>query len=78
MTRLASQSEIEMWNKMIGCAVWKKRHNDTSVREPKPFKSGLKKNTVTGIVKHAQTSNLAFVFLEDDSQVECWRCSVVS
>lgn len=78
MSRSTTQAEIEMWNTMIGCVVWKKRRDDASDREPKPFKSGLKKNTVTGIVKHAQTSNLAFVFLEDDSQVECWRCSVVS
>lgn len=39
----------------------------------KPFKSGEKVNTVTGVVEHPYTDHLAFTFEEDDSAVECFR-----
>lgn len=60
---------------MIGKKVWKNRRSDCQT-SPKPFKSGFKVNTVKGIVMHDNTDNLAFVFEEDESQVECWRCSI--
>lgn len=41
---------------------------------PKPFKSGSKINTVSGITTNLQTGNLAFTFKEDKSSVEIWRC----
>ncbi len=44
----------------------------------KPFKSGNKMNTVRGIVQHKETPNFAFIFEEDDSEVECWRCVALS
>lgn len=46
----------------------------------KPFKSGLKVNTVRGVVPHPEQTALrgetvwAFVFVEDDSYVACHIC----
>lgn len=42
----------------------------------KPFKSQLKINTVTGITSHYRTGNLAFIFKEDPSYVECCKCEL--
>lgn len=43
--------------------------------EPKPFKSGLKVNTIKGIVPHPfLKGEMAYTFEEDDSFVECRRC----
>lgn len=44
--------------------------------EPKPFKSGLKVNTIRGVINHPQLNIPAFVFVEDTSYVECRRCVV--
>lgn len=44
----------------------------------KPFKSGRKTNTVVGLATHPERRNACFVFAEDDSMVECWRCELVS
>lgn len=44
----------------------------------KPFKSTNKINTVKGLVINKQTGHLAFIFEEDDSDVECWRCHIVT
>jgi hypothetical protein len=60
---------------MVGKKVWK-NPKSTSKFEPNPFKSGLKVNTVKAIVPHAYTEHLAFTFLEDESLVECFRCSL--
>ena len=43
-------------------------------KEPKPFKSGLKENTVKGLTINPNTGNLAFTFQEDDSVVDCHIC----
>lgn len=43
-------------------------------KSKKPFKSGSKVNTITGVITNTQTGNPAFTFQEDDSNVECWRC----
>jgi len=47
-------------------------------REPKPFKSGLKVNTVKAITKHPVLGSPAFAFEEDDSVVECRRCHLTT
>jgi len=48
----------------------------------KPFKSGLKVNTVKSVIDHPELSHdkpiLAYTFFEDDSYVECRRCEVVN
>ena len=59
---------------MVGKQVSKSARCET---EPKPFKSGLKVNTVKGIINHPQLNIPAFTFLEDESYVECRRCEVV-
>ena len=46
----------------------------------KPFKSGFLENTIKGVIPHPnrpKTSVLAYVFLEDDSYVECRRCLIL-
>lgn len=40
----------------------------------KPFKSGLKINTVKGVIEHPKLGIPAFVFVEDQSYVECRQC----
>lgn len=60
---------------MIGKKVAKIRKRKYAA--PKPFKSGLKANTVKGIVNHPILNIPAFTFIEDDSYVECRRCKVV-
>jgi len=54
------------------CSKTANRHG----REPKPFKSGLKVNTITGIIDHPILNIPAYTFIEDDSYVECRRCEV--
>lgn len=67
---LNSQSELLKANQKIGHKVAK----DSG----KPFKSGLKENTVKGVVDHPQLMIPAFTFEEDDSVVECRQCHAVS
>ena len=43
----------------------------------KPFKSGLKINTVKGLTIHPKMKNMCYTFKEDGSYVECWRCKKV-
>jgi len=46
--------------------------------KPKPFKSGLKINTIKGVITHKQLEGqMAYTFEEDDSYVECRRCEVI-
>jgi hypothetical protein len=70
-----TEAETQSWPTMIGKRVWK-NPKTTSTTQPKPFKSGSKVNTVTGIVVHEQTGRPGFTFLEDASVVECFRCSL--
>jgi hypothetical protein len=58
---------------MIGQKV-RKRSNQNNRTASKPFKSGLRINTVKGIIEHPITKKPAFTFEEDDSCVECWIC----
>jgi hypothetical protein len=44
----------------------------------KPFKSGLKINTVKDIVKHPLLGTDAFTFIEDDSIVEVRQCEEIN
>lgn len=61
----------------IGHQVYKSRLN-SSVATNKPFKSGKWANTVTSIVNHPYLPNIpAFTFLEDNSTVECRRCTIL-
>ena len=43
----------------------------------KPFKSGLKTNTIKGVVEHPVLHIPAYTFVEDDSYVECRKCKTV-
>lgn len=58
---------MEHLQKLIGKRVVKFPSN-------KPFKSGLKTNTVKGIITHKETGLPAFLFKEDDSYVEVRKC----
>lgn len=69
------RSDPALYQHLIGQKVWK-NPKTTSKHEPKPFKSGRKVNTVTGIAPHPQTGGIAFTFVEDESLVECFRCSL--
>jgi hypothetical protein len=58
----------------IGEKVCKTSKNNT---EPKPFKSGLKINTIKGVINHPILNIPAYTFYEDDSYVEVRRCKIV-
>lgn len=45
--------------------------------QPKPFKSGLLKNTVKSLTINPNTNKPAFTFVEDESVVDCYICAVV-
>lgn len=54
-----------------------KRRVDDGKYSSKPFKSGLKENTVKDVIEHPILGTPAFVFEEDGSCVECGRCRLV-
>lgn len=66
---VVTSEDLLKWVYLIGTQVVK--------RSNKPFKSSKKVNTVRGIVKNPQTNRFAFIFEEDDSNVECWKCKTV-
>jgi hypothetical protein len=72
--RVFTAAEIAAYVSLAGAKVWK-NHKESTRLEPKPFKSGLKVNTVKGIEMHPVTGYPAFTFVEDSSHVECFRCS---
>jgi hypothetical protein len=43
-------------------------------RSGKPFKSGSKVNTVIGMAYDEYLKRSVFLFSQDTSLVECWRC----
>lgn len=43
----------------------------------KKFKSGLYINTIKGVIDHPILHIPAYIFIEDDSYVECRRCSII-
>lgn len=65
------------YNNWIGKKVWKKGQIKNQEHNPKPFKSGLKINTVKGIINHPYLNVPAFTFEEDDSYVACATCLLV-
>ncbi len=67
--------DVVRWNGMVGQRVWKNPKTESKF-EPKPFKSGSKFNTVKAVVVHEQTGRPGFSFVEDESVVECFRCSI--
>lgn len=67
------QESIEFYQVWIGCKV---RKGGTS-KEPKPFKSGFKVNTVKGVIEHPILGCPAYTFEEDDSYVRCDICNEV-
>jgi hypothetical protein len=71
LTKQFSEAELNAWRAMRGRRVQK------TARTKKPFKSGLKINTVRDIITSPVTDNPAFTFIEDDSNVECFRCVLV-
>jgi hypothetical protein len=73
--RTITQADLDRADSMVGQKVWK-NPKTTSKFQPKPFKSGSKVNTVKGVVVHEQTGSLGFTFVEDESVVECGRCSL--
>lgn len=46
-------------------------------KNPKPFKSGLRENTVKEITECPFTGKVAYTFVEDDSIVRAEICEVV-
>lgn len=66
---LDTPESLLRYNAMIGKVVRKK--------SGKPFKSKSKQNTVKGIAPSMQPGISGFTFVEDDSIVECWRCTEV-
>lgn len=55
----------------------KTRKTSMNNREPKPFKSGFKINTIKGVIDHPQLNVPAYTFEEDESYVECGRCIIL-
>ncbi len=55
--------DVERFSTFVGTKVRKK--------SGKPFKSGLNKNTVQGVIINPHSGKIAFSFIEDDSLVNC-------
>ena len=67
--------KIMSYEKNIGKQVTKKSFTKSGKpKASKPFKSGLKINTVKGVIEHPILEIPAYTFEEDDSYVECRRC----
>jgi hypothetical protein len=49
----------------------------TQKRSNKPFKSGNKINTITGVTMNPNTNKYAFTFEEDDSIVDIRQCVLI-
>lgn len=71
---------MEEYLKNIGKKCTKKGVTNKGVtHEPKPFKSGLKTNTIKGVIPHPQLEGqMAYTFEEDESYVETRRCAILS
>lgn len=48
------------------------------LRQPKPFKSRSKVNTIKGVITHPELGIPAYTFEEDESYVECRRCKILN
>lgn len=47
-------------------------------KSKKPFKSGFHINTVKGIIQHPILNKPAYIFIEDDSYVDCRICKEIN
>lgn len=66
---------MEEYQENVGRKCIKKSKEGTV---PKPFKSGFKTNTISGVIKHPiMEKEFAYTFLEDDSYVEVRRCIII-
>lgn len=75
--QIFDSARTDVWKSMVGQKVWKNSKTN-STTQPKPFKSGLKVNTIRGYVDSVPYGHgyPGFTFEEDDSVVECFRCSI--
>jgi len=64
--------EENIGKRVCKCSISKNMPNN------KPFKSGLKINTVKDIINHPTLNIPAYIFEEDESYVECRRCMTVN
>ena len=69
----ADKISIDIFVKNIGKQAYKTSKNNC---QPKPFKSGLKTNTIKGVIEHPILKIPAYTFFEDESYVECRRCII--
>lgn len=68
------ENEFDEYKINIG----KKTHKTSKEgRQPNPFKSGFKVNTIKGVIEHPQLKIAAYTFEEDESYVECRRCVII-
>lgn len=51
--------------------------NKLDFLQPKPFKSKLQINTIKDVIIHPVLNVPAYLFIEDDSYVECRRCVII-
>lgn len=75
----------ELLSDNIGKQCYKKRKckrggqgGPNETRQPKKFRSGLKINTINGVIKHPIINGFAYTFEEDDSYVACGTCIVIN
>ncbi len=68
---------MENYEVNIGAKVSKTAKKLGKSANPKPFKSGLLVNTVKGVITHPILGTPAYIFVEDESYVECKVCAVV-
>lgn len=79
MTSANLETSLEDYTKCIGKPVIKeiKKSKKGNWIVPKPFKSRKLINTVKGVIDHPVLHIPAFTFEEDESFVECRRCTVL-
>jgi len=72
--------DVEQFEANIGKKCKKRPLDDKNIGKYKlkPFKSGLKVNTISGVIPHPKLEGrMAYTFDEDESYVECRRCEVI-
>ena len=72
--------DVEKFEENIGKKCKKRPLDDKNIGKYKlkPFKSGLKINTIAGVINHPKLEGkMAYTFEEDESYVECRRCEVI-
>jgi hypothetical protein len=72
--------DVEKFEDNIGKKCKKRPLDDKNIGKYKlkPFKSGQKVNTISGVIPHPKLEGrLAYTFEEDESYVECRRCEVI-